>query len=531
MKITFAAIGWENLAVSLLSAIAQQQGHQTCLAFSAGLFHDRYNLHIPLLANLFDDTPTVIKTIEQQDPDVLVCSCFTANYQWLLGIAKAAKRLNPRVKILFGGVHPTAIGARVFQHPQVDYVCRGEGDYAFPLILDHIQRGQPNVAIPNTIYKSQTGELIHGPQKGFTRDLDTLPIFDKRIWENHVDLSRIYFTLATRGCPYQCSYCFNSFYPYIHNDEKKHYVRQRSPDHMLKELLYAKKRYRLKIIEFEDDVFTLNKVWLKNFLAAYKKEIGLPFQCLSHPTYMEEETAKRLADAGCIFVQMGVQSMDEAYKHTYLNRPDTTADVEQALKAMKKYKIQVKVDHMFGLPKEPLNAQSDALAMYRKYPPYRVQTFWVNFMPQTTMTQQAHTNGLLSAADMENIAEGRGHDYYRASKAVRDASRQKMYKSYETLFKLIPLIPRSWIPKRLPLWLRVLPTFLLSLIGFWADAVNGLCRNNPDHRAYLRYYRYHIQKEMLTKIGISTRPATIIDADTDPGETPAASGKKESVCT
>ena len=83
---------------------------------------------------------------------------------------------------------------------------------------------------------------------------------------------------------------------------------------MMSELRYAKRRYKLWVIDFEDDVFTVDKKWVKNFLDVYKKEIKVPFQVLTHAKYMEEDMTRWLADAGCAFIQMGIQTMDDHYK-------------------------------------------------------------------------------------------------------------------------------------------------------------------------------------------------------------------------
>lgn len=91
MRVTFVALGWEQLGVSLLSAIAKQHGHQVDLAFSAALFNDRYNLSIPALASYFDDRKDVLSAIERQKPDVLAFSALTGTYQWMLDIAMEAK--------------------------------------------------------------------------------------------------------------------------------------------------------------------------------------------------------------------------------------------------------------------------------------------------------------------------------------------------------------------------------------------------------------------------------------------------------
>jgi len=402
MRITFVAIGWEQLSIGLLSALAQREGHEVGLAFSVALFNDRYNLSLPALAPFFDDQKGVLETIRKQRPDVLVFSPLTGTYQWMLSIAEEAKKLLPDVQVLFGGVHASAVPERVMNQPQVDYVCVGEGDVAFPLILKDIERGSPPCPIPNTRFRLPDGRIIKGEQAGFIQDLDSLPFFDKTLWENHMNLGDLYFTMASRGCPYRCTFCFNSFYAHLPREgHAGKYVRQRGVEHMMSELRLAKQRYKLRVIEFEDDVFTVNKKWLKEFLAQYKKEINVPFQCLTHPQYMDDETARWLADAGCRYIQMGIQTMDDEFKHQTIKRYENSDQVHRALEAMKKHKIHAKLDHMFGLPGEPEAAQEAARQLYIQYPPYRIQTFWTNYLPGTELTRQAREKGLLSVQELD----------------------------------------------------------------------------------------------------------------------------------
>jgi len=44
MRITFIALGWEQMGVSLLLALAKREGHQVSLAFSTSLFNDRWTM-------------------------------------------------------------------------------------------------------------------------------------------------------------------------------------------------------------------------------------------------------------------------------------------------------------------------------------------------------------------------------------------------------------------------------------------------------------------------------------------------------
>jgi anaerobic magnesium-protoporphyrin IX monomethyl ester cyclase len=328
MKVTFLGLGTEQLGISQLSAILKQHGHETNVAFSAQLFNDRFNLQFPSIARYFDDTLDAVNTIKATNPDVVAFGALTSTFQWGLEVCRAAKDFNPKIKVILGGVHASAVPDLVLSKPEVDFVVVGEGDVAFPLILDQIQNNDFSTPIINTRYKSPDGKIVQGKQGGFIQDLDSLPMPDKTIWEEYVRIGDIYLIMATRGCPYRCSFCFNNFFAKLPEDKETSgkYVRLRSVDHVIDELKYAKERYNIKIVDFQDDVFGTQKKWLREFCERYKKEIELPFQILTHPKFMDEETGRLLSDAGCKWIQMGVQSMDDEFKKDTLLRYEKSED-------------------------------------------------------------------------------------------------------------------------------------------------------------------------------------------------------------
>lgn len=508
MRVTFVAMGFEQLAISQLSSIAKCHGHEVRLAFSASTFNDRYNLSIPQLAPFFDDRHTVIKAIQDQKPDVLAFSVLTGTYQWMLAIAREAKALFPDVKTIFGGVHASAVPERVLAQPQVDFVVVGEGDVAFPLILKAIEEGLPAEPIINTRYKRPNGEIIQGRQAGFIQDLDSLPIFDKVLWEDHIRIGDLYLTMGSRGCPYRCTFCFNSFYAKLPEEKKGKYVRQRSVEHVMYELRLAQKRYNLHRINFEDDVFTVDKKWIREFTRQYKKEIDVPFQCLTHPTYMDDDIAKWLSEAGCRYIQLGVQTMDDNFKYQTIKRYEKSDHVEKALDTMRKYNLRVKCDHMFGLPGEPEEAQEAALKLYINHPPHRIQTFWTNILPGTEMVQQALDMGLVTQPDVDRLNDGLGFDFFRSANTVQDKKKAKRYKAYEVFFKLIPVLPDVLRRRLKPKSFEILPMPLCSFLGFIVDASFGLISGNPTHVAYAKHNLYHIWRFFWSKLGLKTPPAT-----------------------
>lgn len=501
MRVAFVVLGSEYLSVGMLSALAKKEGHKTCLAFSSSLFHDRFNLEIPALAKYFDDTEEVINTLLDFQPDVVAFSCLTSTYQWMLEVAAKCKELFPGVKTVFGGVHVSAVPDRVLLRKQVDFVVVGEGDVAFVEILRAIERQDFSMPIVNTRYRNENGEILKGRQEGFIQELDDLPFFDKEIWEGHIRITDMYMTMASRGCPYTCSFCFNNFFAKLPEGPRGKYVRQRSVDNVIAELKLAKERYKMKIVDFQDDVFTVSKTWIKEFCEKYKKEIGIPFQCLVHPQYFDEDMAQWMSDAGCTWIQMGIQTMDEKFKHENLRRYEDSDHIVKALRLMKKYGIKIKVDHMFGLPGEPIQSQETARLLYSEVTPDRIQTFWTCFLPGTDMMKKGVQQGLLSEEQAERLNEGVDFYFFRNDENISDKNLVEMYLRYEFIFKLLPLLPDSLKKKVDTDFAAKIPPFARRLMANIADIINGIKTGNREFKAYSAHYLFHMKKFVVRKIG------------------------------
>ncbi len=492
MKVSFIALGTEQLGISQLSAIAKKEGHTVNIAFSAQLFNDRFNLQIPSIAPFFDDSKNVIDDIIKQKPDVIAFGALTSTYQWGLTIARAAKEINPQIKVIFGGVHPSAVPDLVITRPEVDFVTVGEGDVAFRKILEQIHRNDYSTPIINTRFKTSKGNIIRGIQGGFIQELDTLPFFDKALWEDHVRLGDLYLTMASRGCPYRCTFCFNNFFANLPEEKSGKYVRIRSVEHVMAELRAAKKRYHLRWIDFQDDVFATSTKWLEEFAYKYKKEVNLPYQILTHPRYMDEHAARLLSESGCQWVQMGVQSMDEDFKKDSLMRYEKSDHVSRALQVMHKNGLRAKVDHMFGLPDEPLAAQETALALYSTHYPKRIQTFWTCYLPGTDLMKDAIAKGKLSGEQAQRINEGVDFFFFRNTDNIQEPEKVKLYKAYEVLFRLMPSIPK-WLKIRLkPKHVLWMPDILVRPLSTLSDIVTGFAYGNPEFGAYAKHNLFHL---------------------------------------
>ena len=492
MKIVFVALGQEQLGISILSAVLRRAGHETRLVFDPALFHDRYYFEVPILRDLFNRDRDTVARIVAEAPDLVAFSVLTMTYEWAVDIARRVKAVSG-VPVIFGGVHPSAVPEVCLENDCIDYVCVGEGEEAMVRLCDALASGapRPSTPIPNLWWRDR-GRTVRGAASAFVQDLDALPFWDKELWEDDLPIGTSYLTMASRGCPYRCSFCFNNFFAKLPGPNRGKYVRQRSVENCIEELVHAKRRYRIEFVDFEDDIFTLDKAWMQAFLTEYKREIDVPFSCLVHPRFMDTDMARWLADAGCSRIQMGIQTVDEEYKRKLL-RFENDLSLRRALEAMSRAGLSMKLDHILGLPGEPLSAQEQAWELYKQFRPTRVNTYWLSYLPGTDLMNDALADGTITQEDADAINRGKTRLFHYAS-SWKDEGANATYQRYDLLFRLLPLVPRTWTARLDPERLPAISPGVANLIGFAADVVGALVARDRETLIYARLYAHHLKR-------------------------------------
>lgn len=205
--VSYTRIGTAPLALGLIQAHAQHGPHPVEARF------------IPLM-NL---APAQIGYLARAfGPGVWLCSDFLWSIEQTLEVSRLAKELDPRNVTVHGGpsapAYPGACEDFMAAHPEVDIVCRGEGEATALALLHHFAaraRGEPPAEelaeIAGISFRGPGGELRRTADRPRIACLDDIPspylsgIFD------HYRSGRGGFTWATletnRGCPYQCTFC------------------------------------------------------------------------------------------------------------------------------------------------------------------------------------------------------------------------------------------------------------------------------------------------------------------------------------
>ena len=405
MKIVFVTFGYENLGVEYLSAVLKKQGHSVSLVFDPALFNT-YHLSNRLLSKTFNCRDKVINRIIELDPEMVAFSVLSDNYSWARGIAQEFKKKKKDAFIVFGGIHPTSVPDEVIREEFVDYVCVGECEQALVDLVRALESGEDTAFIPN-IWSKNNGTVFRNEPRRLIDDLDKLPLPDKELFHSEYAgfTGNIYMAMTSRGCPYTCSYCYNSYLMSVYKDKGK-YLRRFSINRVIEELESAKKKFRMKRIVFVDDVFTADQQWLESFIEQYRKKINIPFGCLVHPLFVNKRIVDLLKQGGCSVVGMGIQTLNERIRNQIICRPETNSDVENAILLFKKAGILIFVDFIFGLPEESRKDAEDAALFLSRMRPDAVSTLWLRYYPRAEIISIAREKKLLSDKAVEDINKG-----------------------------------------------------------------------------------------------------------------------------
>lgn len=295
----------------------------------------------------------VIEEVLGYAPDIACFSVMTAQFPWALNMARELKKILPGVLVAFGGAHPTFF-PEIIEEDGIDVICIGEGEFALTELADNIDYGKDITSIKN-LWVKKDGKVCKNDIRDFISDLDSLPVPDRTLYYKYGFLANSpeKSFMSGRGCPYNCTFCFNHIYMDMYKG-KGRFLRHRKVDGVLREIAEVKAKYGLKLVYFQDDTWVLNKKWLYEFLPRYKKEINLPFIAYVRADMVTDELAFMLKDAGCQVVDMGLETGDETRRNELLKKNITDENLKNASRLLHKNKLNFRTTNMLGLPGETL---------------------------------------------------------------------------------------------------------------------------------------------------------------------------------
>jgi anaerobic magnesium-protoporphyrin IX monomethyl ester cyclase len=356
-------MGFPPIGIMSLSAVLKREGHE-CVMF------DQAHPETP--------NEVIIDEIRKQKPDLVGLSFLsTTSYPYAKMLARQIRAIDAKVKLAFGGVFASLNAGLVkLQCPEVDFVCRGDGEQ---LILDLLAHLNDPEAVQGLTWMKD-GRVMTNPNRPTERNLDQWPFPDREslkldfVESMPLDVPAVlsmerFTTMQTsRGCPWPCVFCDIPMF----NDGK---WRFRSPEHVLAEFKYLQE-LGYGAVYFVDDHFLLKPKRIEAICqglieSGNRIEWGVEGRVDSVCQHLFPAMAK----ARCRTIMFGVESGSQKVLDR-LKKEQTLEEVDSAVNNAKKAGIEIV--HGFFVVGNPDETIEDLRATFDFAARLRLDTFAFN---------------------------------------------------------------------------------------------------------------------------------------------------------
>lgn len=367
--------------IASISAVLKQHGHDVALYHMGGMV----------------TREDYVAEIRRQAPDIIAFSAWTSAYKFIKEMLVWTKE-ETNTFTLVGGYHATLCPEEIIADPGVDAVCIGEGEYPTLDICNRLDK-------PDELYQTESiwfnrdGEVIKNPVRPFIEDLDSLPMPDMELFDFGSFLSsriKTAIVMVSRGCIFGCTYCANSQLREVYPKGGKSYARFKGPEHAVKYLKMIVEKYPfIEYFNFMDSILNMKREWFDQFIEIYTRELKIPFACRLRLDLLEEDTVRRLKEAGCYLVDVGIESGDEEIRTKYLHRNMSDETIERSFSYFRKYKVSTLCFNIVGLPHEDIKKSLKTVKLNAKIRPNKMVVSIFYPFPHTKLTVMAREAGYL----------------------------------------------------------------------------------------------------------------------------------------
>jgi anaerobic magnesium-protoporphyrin IX monomethyl ester cyclase len=356
-------MGFPPIGIMSLSAVLKRAGHE-CVMF------DQANPETP--------NSVILEEIRRQQPNLIGLSFLsTTSYPYAKVLARQIRAKDSRVPLAFGGVFATLNAELVkMQCPEVDYICRGDGEQ---LILDLLERLDDPAAVAGLTW-AKDGDIVNNPNRPLDRDLDQWPFPDREslpldfVESMPLDVPAVlsmerFTTMQTsRGCPWPCVFCDIP----IFNEGK---WRSRSPQHVIDEFKHLQEN-GYGAVYFVDDHFLLQPKRIEAICKGINDAgVNIQWGCEGRVDSTAQHLFPAMAKAHCRTLMFGVESGSQKVLDR-LKKDQTLEQVESAVDNAKAAGIEIV--HGFFVVGSPDETVEDMRATFDFASRLKLDTFGFN---------------------------------------------------------------------------------------------------------------------------------------------------------
>lgn len=245
--------------------------------------------------------------------DVIGLSIIAGYYQYrkLLTISEAINKSSSRPYYIIGGHGPSPEPEFFLRKTGADAAVIGEGEITIVKLLNAIERSELLKGIKGIAYR-QDGKVVINERRPLISDIDTLPFpaydlfpmeYYRLLRMPHAQNSDFVMPmLSGRGCKFTCNFCYRMDKGF----------RPRSNESIIEEIKFLKKNYGITYIAFSDELLMSSVERTEGLCRDFiKARLHVKWDCNGRLNYARPDLLKLMKKAGCVFINYGIESMDD----------------------------------------------------------------------------------------------------------------------------------------------------------------------------------------------------------------------------
>lgn len=307
-------------------------------------------------------------------------------------------------EIVLGGAWPS-VEPGVVAGMGLRYGISGEGEASFPMLCDALihRRGKPE-DVPGVIIAE--GEQTYTKPPELLTDLNEwLPdrSFMRSPLYRQPFKGRIEVALGSRGCPYNCVFCYCSSPSPNAMFNRSRWV---DPDVIVRDLADTYKAYRPRYIEMLDETFTVNKKWVREVCQGIiDAKLSFEWGAKTRMDLLDPDLLELMARAGLTKIGFGLES--GVYDHRRNMRKDFGNDkVKEIFDAANRLNVDPACTILFGHPDETEADMQASVDLVKSVNAAYVEFHIMVLIPKTTLYYRALKEGKVQEDAFDRFMRG-----------------------------------------------------------------------------------------------------------------------------
>lgn len=312
--------------------------------------------------------------IKKNKIDIIGLSITSPSAKEAFLLAKDLKIKIPKLFIVCGGPHVSSLPRQTITDINIDAIITGEGENVLYNLVKRVEEKgitKANLAGIDGLWYKKHGKIRKNKNSTPIQNLNDLPFPDRKL----VDIKRYLKNfgsmtlISSRGCPYNCIYCQPTQRKIFGNK-----IRRREVGNVVNEMVEIKKKHQGDyLFYFQDDSFTFDREWLKNFCTEIiNRKLNFRWQCHSTVRTVDDEIIKLMVRAGCEIISFGIESGSQKILN-FMRKGITVEQTVNAFHLAHKNNVLVNGFVMIGTPGETRNDLDKTVELIKKIHPDTVQ--------------------------------------------------------------------------------------------------------------------------------------------------------------